>query len=553
MNPEEFNDILERVIQNQQTADDLEKLRSLHLKGNQLNWVSQNGKFNTNVGEIIGGEFHIGDTIYYGADVEKIRALLSASEKRNVEEFRTIFYESLQGSTKTIQKAVEEATDRINKGTQSAIQEGTQDIRESVNFLKAVFQSSTNYQPPKLAVSVVASTGVAVCMTAIRLMGLLQPLELSAYDWLFQTKPFFEKTDDRITLIEVTNEEINKFGTSEISDRKLTQVLEEVINAQPLSIGLDIFRDEEQADPEAPDQARRDYQNLIQLLEKNQILVACQVDKAGVPGASAPSDKVQLGFSNTVVDGQETKRQIRRQLLRMSPDPEADCQARQSLGYRLALDYLRSQGIEETQADGTKYIQLDNTIFEPVWTNTGGYQGLDTGGYQILINYRRTPFQKFSATEILDGLNAEEQAKIKGRIVLIGYNEKGAAAPLDLFATPLGIRAGVEIHAYTLSHILSTVINDGYRHPLIKTWGEPEEIIWIMAWCFLGGILAWIARSKVMLMVMTLGGAVVLVAIAWSAFAFAGWWLPLVPSLLGLALTPTSLVVASQYKLLPRR
>lgn len=62
MIPEPLHSILERIAQHQQTADDLEVLRrSLHQEGKLLQWVSQDGKFNVNIGEIVGGQVHIGD------------------------------------------------------------------------------------------------------------------------------------------------------------------------------------------------------------------------------------------------------------------------------------------------------------------------------------------------------------------------------------------------------------------------------------------------------------------------------------------------------------
>jgi hypothetical protein len=74
MTPEALNAILERITQKQQTEQDMEVLRrSLRLAGDTVQWVSQDGKFNTTVGEITGGAVHIGDRIYQGASAEAIR------------------------------------------------------------------------------------------------------------------------------------------------------------------------------------------------------------------------------------------------------------------------------------------------------------------------------------------------------------------------------------------------------------------------------------------------------------------------------------------------
>jgi len=77
MTPEALDTILERITQKQQTEQDMEVLRrSLRLVGDTVQWVSQDGKFNTNVGEITGGTVHIGDRIYQGASAEAIRDII---------------------------------------------------------------------------------------------------------------------------------------------------------------------------------------------------------------------------------------------------------------------------------------------------------------------------------------------------------------------------------------------------------------------------------------------------------------------------------------------
>jgi Effector-associated domain 10/LGFP repeat len=75
--PDRLQAIFERIANHQQTAEDLDILRqSLRQEGKVLQWVSQDGKFNTNVGEIVGGEVHLGDRIYHGTDAETIRLIV---------------------------------------------------------------------------------------------------------------------------------------------------------------------------------------------------------------------------------------------------------------------------------------------------------------------------------------------------------------------------------------------------------------------------------------------------------------------------------------------
>jgi predicted NACHT family NTPase len=88
MTPDELSTILERITQHQQTEKDLEMLRrSLRIADSVVQWVSQDGKFNTNVGHISGGEVHIGDRIFQSTDAEVIKEALRSvlQEKQKVE------------------------------------------------------------------------------------------------------------------------------------------------------------------------------------------------------------------------------------------------------------------------------------------------------------------------------------------------------------------------------------------------------------------------------------------------------------------------------------
>jgi hypothetical protein len=75
--PDQFQGIFERISKKQHTTEDLEVLRrSIHHEGIMLQSMSQNGKFNINLGEITGsGEIIIGDRIYQGADAIAIRQI----------------------------------------------------------------------------------------------------------------------------------------------------------------------------------------------------------------------------------------------------------------------------------------------------------------------------------------------------------------------------------------------------------------------------------------------------------------------------------------------
>jgi WD40 repeat protein len=76
-NHNHLSEILERILKGNQTEADIEELRrSLKIADGVVQSVSQTGKFNTNIGQITGGDVHIGDRIYQGTDAETLRQVL---------------------------------------------------------------------------------------------------------------------------------------------------------------------------------------------------------------------------------------------------------------------------------------------------------------------------------------------------------------------------------------------------------------------------------------------------------------------------------------------
>ncbi|MBD2451493.1 hypothetical protein H6G76_31135 [Nostoc sp. FACHB-152] len=94
-NREHLSNILDRILNESQTEEDIAQLRrSLKIVDGVIQSVSQNGKFNTNIGQITGGDIHFGDRIYQGADAETIRQIV-----RNI-------VQELQQSTSTEPKSL---------------------------------------------------------------------------------------------------------------------------------------------------------------------------------------------------------------------------------------------------------------------------------------------------------------------------------------------------------------------------------------------------------------------------------------------------------------
>jgi len=369
---------------------------------------------------------------------------------------------------------------------------------------------------------VMASVSVTATILILRLLGILQLSEFAALDQLFRLHPP-EPPDDRIVIVEINEQDLKQAGKWPIPDKVMAQLLEKLNTYQPRAIGLDIYRDL----PVEP--GHREFVKVSQTMP-NLIGIEKLKDKmsTGVAPPLVLSQRQQVGFNNVVVDADG---KVRRSLLYWHVNGEAH----KSLALQLALVYLKAQGITPKKADANpEYLQLGQGVFRSFQPNDGGYVRANDKGYQVLVNFRRSAgFRRVSMTDVLaDRVNP---SVVRSRIVLIGST---APSLQDFFYTPHSSSftdeaqtiSGVELHANFVSQILSTTLD---RRPLIKVWSNPVEWLWIFAWSGLGAGLIWRVRSPRRASVSLFLASASLSGSCYLAF-LAGWWLPLVPGLLGL-------------------
>ena len=92
---------------------------------------------------------------------------------------------------------------------------------------------------------------------------------------------------------------------------------------------------------------------------------------------------------------------------------------------------------------------------------------------------------------------------------------------------PSGKVYGIEVIAHGVSQIISAIKD---KRPLIKTWSEPGEYLWIIFWGGMGIILAGLPLSPWKNLV-TLGLACLgLFLFCYIMLVYFGWWLPVVPA-----------------------
>lgn len=380
----------------------------------------------------------------------------------------------------------------------------------------------------------ISSAIVTGAIIGIQKLGVLEPLELSVYDQMLQMRAD-PGADPRLLIIAITEDDIKRWNwplSGEILDRLLDKLEQDI----PRAIGLDIFRDL----PVNPG-----HNKLLERLQLSDIITPiCKHPDSQDSGIAAPNgiEAERVGFSDVAEDTDGT---IRRNLLLRNPSKL--CSTEYSFSLLLALKYLEVGNIkEERTANGE--LKLRDVIFKPLQTHFGGYHHADTGGYQIMLNYRsgKQIAEKVTITDVLAGKVKPDL--IKDRIVLIGST---SGSLKDFFNTPYssgrlnnsGEMAGVEIHAQSISQILSVVLN---QQPLF--WALPEwgEVILIWGYALIGGLVVWRSQHPLWLGVGGVSVFAILFGSNFIIFSQAGWF-PFVSPILGLVSTAGSVLAYTAY------
>lgn len=369
----------------------------------------------------------------------------------------------------------------------------------------------------------IATPGVAGFVILVRFSGLLQGAEWSAYDQFMQWRPT-EAKDERIVIVGLDEADYDYIGTGKIPDIVFAELLEKIDAQNPRAIGLDYYRNLAiEPGSQELDAVLRSIPNLIGIRKVG-----------GTPVSSAPAlmELGKVGANDVVPDGDN---KVRRGLLNLATPEGTEIL---SFGLFISLMYLDQQGIRLDVLPNGQDWTLGQATFYRFQSNDGGYIHADAQGSQLLINYRgpSNHFERVSLRQILEDELPQDWGH--DRIVLIGSFSE---AEKDYFFTPYSASLlqeaeamyGVEIHANIISQILNAALEG---RPLIKSWPEPVEWVWILAWSGGGAILAWKFRKAgkdlksqmpagIFSLILSLGA---LLAITFVLFC-KGWWLPVVP------------------------
>lgn len=395
---------------------------------------------------------------------------------------------------------------------------------------------------------------ITAAILAIRSIGMLQPMELTAYDHLMRLRPA-EAIDPRILVVEVTQADVNQQGGYPLTDATLVQTIAALQPLKPVAIALDMHRFQPRGEGR---------QRLITQFQKNsKLLTVCafnQADQsyAAPPEFSADQQLEQVGFSNLIADrslwqpalrsdvqtaavGQSEGGTVRRHLLSydltVAPLRSA-CATPYSLSFQLAYRFLRTN-VRPLQVKAQQW-QFGSVVFHPLPTRFVGYQALESTD-QIMLNYRAAPpGQTVSLQQVLAGQVTADM--VRDRIVLIGYT---APVARDSFETPYGEMAGVWVHAHMVSQMLSAVLEKRSQ-----IWGLPQwrNLQWgDMVWIFSSSLVTATLIKRLRSRWLWLGMAIALVTIGSYYICLSGLsqggWLPLIPALLAVFLTAIGMMV----------
>ena len=391
------------------------------------------------------------------------------------------------------------------------------------------------FKNPKL-VGLLLSISVFLFVVMLKMLGALQVIELAAYD---KNIMFQHKKSDKsppVTLVMVTEPDIQSLGQWPISDKILSNIIETVAKHEPRAIGLDIYRD-------IPVQPGHDQLN--QTFKNHPNIIAIEKfggqKSTGIPGPPVLQGTEQLGFNDIPSDSGGI---VRRGLLFLDDGENYYF----SFPLRLALLYLQHEGIFPQPGEPDEYhLKLGDVTILPFEHNFGAYINADAAGYQFMLDFKGgpMPFEVLSLNQIHE--NSFDPELIRDRIIIIGVN---AESVKDHFFTPYssdlkedsGI-SGPALHAHIASQLIRIAMDGDVP---IKSLTDKQELLWLMAWCLTGAIVGIWIRSALYFSLISLVSLFILGAINYFSFA-SGYWIPLASTVIGWLTTVSVTTAYTSY------
>jgi CHASE2 domain-containing sensor protein len=435
------------------------------------------------------------------------------------------------------------------------------------DWLPTIYQSSTNYPPsweqliapseplPEpintsefyLSRVLLTSLITTIAIAATRFTGILQPLELTAFDQTMKLRPVKESVDSNMLIIEVTDEDrSNASGDkSSLSNEYLNRILAKLKPLKPKIIGIDIMLDRD---------IDKQYTFIHESLMTGDLIAGCTTPgSTGEKNEHKPPQGANLfGFADLPFDGDESNLIIRRQPLSMDVEKIKAgilCNQRYSLSTMLAMYYLQAEGIELKIAKD-RTLQIGQQKY-PLLTNYAG-KLLDDEGGQILLNYRmfnNSLIKAIPSISLKEFLKPELKSDIlkqlvDGKLILIGTTD-----PMyrDKVTTPYGSIPGIFSQAQMTSQLISAALNNRCLISPYSLWGDG---LIIFGAATIGALLALLLKHRWVSLGLIGGVLLISISIGSVGLLVIGQWFPLIPTLIALFLSGFGVKI---YPLLERK
>jgi adenylate cyclase len=376
----------------------------------------------------------------------------------------------------------------------------------------------------------IASPLLGVCVflvvAAAREAGFLQPAEIMAYDKFLVWRAGPAVRDDRIVLVEITENDIRQYDFP-VPDNLLARLLETIARAKPVAIGLDIYRDlavpRDGSQLAELNRVLNQYPNIIGIFGFGDLEHPIKIPFA--PALAAAPER--YGFNDFPFE----LGAVRRGYLLLW-DQEQNPYA------SFALTLAMQAGVAPEPVDAG--LKIGKSIFPRFRSYEGGYVRAGVAGHQYLLDFKSPrKFRTFSLHDVLSNRMNEETWRNK--IVLIG---EGAESAHDFETTPLQINLpGLELHAQAVNQLLRAAERGD---KVTTSASEPWELAWIFVWCALGVAAGFFVRKPILLLLAFAGTVSMLGAICWFAFA-RDFWLPFVPAAIGNAFSTGIITGYTRY------
>lgn len=397
------------------------------------------------------------------------------------------------------------------------------------------------------------AVGSSIVAIAASLLGIFQIPELLLWDRYVIWRPY-EVPDPNIVVVTIDEDDAIAAGSWPISDLQLAQLLNKINAQDPSVIGMNLFR------------------NLAIGTGAAELEVAFGtmphlIGTAKLVGAKVAAPEIleareQIGFSDIVVDPDGV---VRRALV--SIQREGESEAAPSFATAVALKYLEQQDILiEVNPPKTgwywlerltdkEYFRWGKVRFRQLSSSDGGYVRVDSGGFQLLFNYRGGGPQNFATISMQDLLADRippelvenvTQPPLKDRIVLIGTtNDSDATRLLTPYSSSADVRGKSIPGVFIQAHLVSQFVQGAMQgRPFLKVVPKQGEWVWVLIWAIAGAGGRWMMlnvrgfsqRRMTVQNALLLGyislGVFATITLSYSAFLL-GWWLPAVPALGG--------------------